>query len=262
MLDSGTTYADDVDEAGGGGGVTRESALKLGALGLVAGLTGFFPGRARAATIYPAPCKPGQGYRCGGPAMTGCGGPGSGCGCSTQYLGRKLEGTKSYCVDMNLCCESLDICSNGQTDCPPGYTCSNTTCCGEPVCLPPCGSNVPPAACCLTPAGQSSGNCATCTSGGTCDTGGFTQCGCSGPLQGSFCFTSAENTAVCADNMYCADVSTCTSSAQCGAGNVCIVSTGCNCAYDVGVCVPLCSSGTAPKTSRKTGGMTVAGFRV
>ena len=261
MHDNGTLYADS-GQAIEGIGLTRRSALKIGAASLVGAFAAAaLPGRSRAATIYPAPCKPGQGFVCTKENFQGCGGPGSGCGCALQYTGNKLTQVKSYCVDFNVCCESLNTCYEGQTDCAPGYTCSNSTCCGEPVCLPPCGANVPPAACCMTPNGQSAGSCSTCSSGGTCETA-FNQCGCGGPLGGSFCFTSAENTAVCGQNMYCDEVPTCTSTSDCATGWVCIVSTGCNCSFDSGVCVPLCTTTVGAPSKRSSGGMTAAKVRV
>ena len=260
MHDNGTRYADS-GQVVEGNGLTRRSALKLGAASLFGAVAaGVLPGRSRAATIYPAPCKPGQGFNCSKNNFQFCGGPGSGCGCAFQYTGNKASLVKSYCVDFNVCCENLNTCYEGQTDCAPGYTCSNTTCCGEPVCLPPCGANVPPAACCLTPNGQSAGNCSTCTTGGTCDNGNFAQCGCNGPVEGSYCFTTAENTAICGQNMYCDEVPTCTSSSDCATGWVCIVSTGCNCSYDSGVCVPLCTT-TVGAPSKRGSGMTAANIR-
>src|SRR5581483_10967544 len=107
-------------------GLTRGSALKLGAAGILgAALGGLLPGRASAGGITAAPCRAGQGYRCG-TVGTGCGAPGSGCGCATQYTGSKLQNTNSYCVHMNVCCDTLSTCPNGQSQCPPGYICSST----------------------------------------------------------------------------------------------------------------------------------------
>ena len=54
-------------------------------------------------------------------------GPGSGCGCAFLYTGRKVAPVKSYCTDFNVCCDSLNSCYNGQSDCPPGYICSATS---------------------------------------------------------------------------------------------------------------------------------------
>lgn len=247
-------------------GLTRGSALKLGAAGILgAALGGLLPGRAGAAGITAAPCRPGQGYRCGTVGTT-CGAPGKGCGCATQYTGSKLQNTNSYCVDMNVCCDTLNTCPNGQSQCPSGYICSSTTCCGEPVCLPPCGASVTPAACCLTPSGQAGNDCQTCSTGGNCDNGTFNRCSpCTngGPdALGYYCFTGIGGSPVCAANTYCAEAPSCTSNADCGAGYVCIVSTGCNCAYDSGVCVALCSTPTSsPKTPVKRGAMTAAGIR-
>ena len=261
MQDNGTLYADS-GQAVEGVGLTRRSALKIGAASLVGAFAAAaIPGRSRAATIYPAPCKPGQGFICSKENFQGCGGPGSGCGCALQYTGNKLTQIRSYCVDFNVCCDGLATCPGGQTQCPPGYTCSNTTCCDGPVCLPPCGSNVPPAACCTTPNGQSAGSCSTCSTGGTCDST-FNSCGCVGPIGGSFCFTTTENTAVCAQNMFCDEVPTCSTSADCATGWACITSNGCTgCSNVGGVCVPLCTT-TVGAPSKRSSGMTAANIRL
>lgn len=260
MDENGSRFADS-GQVVEGRRLSRGAALKLGAVGVLgAAAAAYLPGRGRAASIYPAPCKPGQGLNCAKNNFTACGHPGSGCGCATLFTGNKLQPVKAYCTDFNVCCESLDSCYDGQSECPAGYTCSATTCCGYPVCMPPCGANVSPAVCCLTPAGQSSGNCTTC-SGGNCNVG-FSQCGCNGPL-GSYCFTSTENTGVCAQNEFCDEVPTCTNSADCATGWVCITSNGCTgCSNSGGVCVPLCTTAVAPSKSSRTGGMTAANIRV
>jgi hypothetical protein len=262
MEENGTRYADS-GELVEKRGITRRGALKLGAMSVFgAAVASYLPGRSRAASLYPAPCRPGQGFNCNSGALSACGGPGSGCGCATMFTGSKLSPTKSYCVDFNVCCDSLVSCYDGQSDCPPGYVCSATTCCGYPVCLPPCGAGAPPASCCLTPTGQSAGECTTCATGGNCGVG-FTQCGCTGPLGASYCFTSTENTAVCAQDVYCDSVSTCSSSADCDTGWVCITANGCTGCGAGGVCAPLCTTvvTTQPKSSPR-GGLTAANKRL
>jgi len=83
MHDNGTRYADS-GETVTGSRLTRLSALKLGAASLFgAAAAAYLPGRSRAGSkIYPAPCKPGQGFNCAKNNFTACGGPGSGCGCA------------------------------------------------------------------------------------------------------------------------------------------------------------------------------------
>ncbi len=261
MRDDGTMLVE-TDEQGG---ITRSKALKVGAasvLGAALGSLSFMPGRARAGNLYPVPCKPGQGYRCGGTGFTTCGKPGSNCGCATQWTNSKLQNTKSYCVDFNVCCGDLQVCPGGQTQCPPGYTCSATTCCGEPVCLPPCGTSVGTGTCCLTPVGNNT-SCGTCT-GGDCNVG-FSQCSpCGGPDGlGYFCFTTTEGTAICGQNSFCDEVPTCSASSDCPAGSVCITSNGCTgCGNVGGVCVPLCTTSvSSPNAPRKGSGMTAANIK-
>lgn len=245
-------------------GLTRQSALKVGAAGLLgAAFGGFFPGRAGAGGIKPVACRPGQGYICGGTDLNACDAPGKGCSCATQFTNGKIQNTKSYCVDFNVCCGDLATCPGGQSQCRPGYTCSASTCCGEPVCLPPCGTSVGSGTCCLTPVGNSN-DCEVCTSGGNCNVG-FNQCStCGGPNDlGYYCFTTTENTAICGQNSYCDQVPGCSSSADCGPGFACITSNGCTgCSSVGGVCIPLCSAaGASPQSKTKGHGMTAAGIR-
>ncbi len=262
MREGGTVLVDTDEQAG----ITRSKALKVGAaslLGAAVGSLSFMPGRARAGTIKPVACRPGQGYRCGTAGMTTCGAPNSNCGCSTIYTGSKIEPTTSYCVDFQVCCSDLNTCPGGQKQCPPGYICSATTCCGEPVCLPPCGTSVGSGTCCQTPVGNSS-SCDTCATGGNCSSA-FNQCSpCGGPQGlGYYCFTTTEDTAICGQNSYCDEVPSCSSSADCGPGYACITSNGCTgCSSVGGVCIPLCTtSAAAPKSGVKGRGMTAANIR-
>lgn len=55
-----------------------------------------------------------------------------------------------------------------------------------------------------------------------------------------FCWYSISGKAVCFCNSYCSQLSSCSKSSKCSKGYVCIVSTGCNCSYSQGVCVPNC----------------------
>ncbi len=258
MRGGGTTLVEDEQ-----GGITRSKALKVGAasvLGATLGSLSFLPGRARAANLYPAPCKPGQGYKCGG-VGTHCGAPGSTCGCATLWTGSKLQSTKAYCVEFNVCCSDLNACPAGPSQCPPGYTCSASTCCGGPVCMPPCGANVSASGCCLTPSG-SANDCQTCVTGGNCNVG-FNECSPCGGVGGSFCFTTTEGTAVCGQNEFCDEVPSCNASSDCADGWVCITSNGCTgCGSVGGVCVPLCTTSvSAPKQSLTGRGMTAAKIR-
>jgi hypothetical protein len=251
-------------EAGEHRGVTRGRALKVGAAGLAGAIFGgLFAGRAGAGGIKPVACRPGQGYVCGGTNLNPCNAPGSGCDCATIYTGSKIEPTTSYCVNFNVCCSDLNTCPGGQHQCAPGYICSASTCCGEPVCLPPCGTSVGSGTCCLTPAGPSNA-CGTCASGGNCNVG-FNQCSpCGGPQGlGYYCFTTTENTAVCGQNSFCNQIPTCSSSADCGPGYACITANGCTgCSSSGGVCIPLCTTtGASPQARPKNGGMTAANIR-
>lgn len=237
--------------------LSRGAALKLGAVGVLgAAAAAYLPGRGRAASIQPAPCKPGQGFNCSKNNFTACGHPGSGCGCAFQYTGNKIAPVKSFCTDFNVCCDSLNSCYNGQSDCPPGWICSATTCCGFPVCMPPCPSNLPAASNCLSPKGFV--GCA----GGTCGTG-FTQCGTGvdcGPGAGCYCFTTAEGGGVCGQNVFCGQYPTCQATSDCVSGQFCAKFTGCDCSGSTGICVPTCGhcaptkGGTPPAGS----GMTAA----
>lgn len=236
--------------------MTRRAALKLGALGVMsAAAAAYLPGRARAGTIAPAPCRAGQGSVCGG-SFTACGGPGSGCGCAFQYTGSKLTKVESYCVDYNVCCDSLATCPDGQSQCPPNTICSNKTCCAEPVCMPACGANVTAAACCLSPKGQVGGGPHCCPNPGNCN--GFSNCAGN---DNCFCFTTTEGGGFCGLNFLCAELQGCSSSADCPSGSACITRNGCtNCENVGGVCAIGCSSNKAPATRANRSGMTAAGI--
>jgi hypothetical protein len=63
-----------------------------------------------------------------------CGDPTGNCFCSSQE-------NHCGCYNGNVFCSDVTTCPDGT--CPDGYSCFPLTCCGEPVCLLPCGVNYP-----------------------------------------------------------------------------------------------------------------------
>jgi hypothetical protein len=113
------------------------------------------------------------------------------------------------------------------------------------------------------PAQASTGGTNPCKHiGGNCNVG-FTSCGtCSSDVgDGSFCFEFIDKLGVyhgsktkCAEDVFCAEVSTCASKADCARGEYCITDNGCDgCTQGaIGVCSPKCKTGSLRRGARKT----------
>ncbi len=87
-------------------------------------------------------------FVCGGP-YTDCGDGAGGfdCFCDVDATAACVCRNDAFCSDLATC-----NAGNGNGDCPPGYFCIPTSCCGIAKCAPPCGT-LPPGA---RPAGASS----------------------------------------------------------------------------------------------------------
>ena len=88
----------------------------------------------------------------------------------------------------------------------------------------------------------------TCDKPGSCDTGGFPECGDTTGGFGCFCFTVLGGSGACLQDAFCVDLQVCSSTVACPPGTVCAVSTGCDCGFDSGVCLSPCGSGEAKAT--------------
>jgi hypothetical protein len=96
----------------------------------------------------------------------------------------------------------------------------------------------------------------TCGTDGTCDSD-FVLCRC-GRNVVAICGTTAEGTTTCFRSVApqrCEDTVACSSSAQCGAGQVCVVNSCCR--SGAGICQPLCPKWpTAATRNARRGGQT------
>jgi hypothetical protein len=113
--------------------VSRRRMLKrIGTGAAVAWLTPIVTSLGSPAEARPEPCvEPNCSWTCGG-SLVQCGLDGiAGCLCSTDVDGN------CFCWE-DYFCRGLAICTVN-SDCPPGYACIRSTCCGTNKCLPVCG---------------------------------------------------------------------------------------------------------------------------
>jgi hypothetical protein len=121
--------------------LTRRDAFKwvsVGVLSTMLSAIGLRGAEAAPCTFAPG-CLPNL---CGGP-------PGGQCFCSRRVK-NGVEGTKAKCID-NMFCSGLVPCQN-KSDCPTGFKCGTTGCCGIHACVTKCGKSP-----CCSPQGLKTG---------------------------------------------------------------------------------------------------------
>jgi len=159
--------------------------------------------------------------------------PVSGC-VYTPLTGTPCDGGVGTCLDGTCCspggacsvdddcCTEGETCVGGtcQTPCVGGGTCSDDTdCCGEETCV----AGICSLAICE---GRTCGNFLACTDDPEC-----------------LCFVEVGGAGVCGNGFQCqcgVTCQTCETSAECGAGSVCVVNSCCGAG---GVCIPICTAG-------------------
>jgi hypothetical protein len=137
----GSAYLDELARGVADGNISRGQTLKwLGTAGVALATGSLFPEQAEALTRRQrrmcrrrggTPLERGEchcGFNCGGQA-TSCHGN-TGCFCL------KTTENRGFCGTAALGCGATTCTASG--DCPTGYRCVVNTCCGEPVCAPPC----------------------------------------------------------------------------------------------------------------------------
>jgi hypothetical protein len=117
--------------------LTKDPTVTISRVDIWDELGGFEGISAVWAFLQPIAATCDEPFTCGGPIVE-CPPVGSGCFCFKRTDGTGQCGLDSSCAD-------LQPCPNGDGDCPPGFFCAIDTCCGEPVCLPECGSVAPAA---------------------------------------------------------------------------------------------------------------------